>query len=107
VHEDRENDPALRGAVLAMARATGADAFARQQTAIMNRIDSRPYLSAISCPTLVLVGEGDRLTPPERAREMHALVPGSRLEVIPASGHLPTLETPAATTAVLRAFLAG
>lgn len=66
VHEDRENDPALRGAVLAMARATGADAFARQQTAIMNRIDSRPHLSAISCPTLVLVGEGDRLTPPER-----------------------------------------
>ncbi|MAA98479.1 MAG: alpha/beta hydrolase [Stappia sp.] len=107
VHEDRENDPGLRNAVLTMARATGAEAFARQQTAIMNRIDSRPHLAAISCPTLVLVGEGDRLTPPDRAREMHELVPGSRLEIIPGGGHLPTLETPGATTAALRAFLRG
>ena len=36
----------------------------------MARPDSRPGLSAIRCPTLVLVGEQDRGTPPELASEI-------------------------------------
>lgn len=103
----RETDAALRDTVLAMAAETGAEAFERQQRAIMGRIDSRPHLAAIVCPTLVLVGAGDRLTPPERAREIGELIPGSRLEIVVGAGHLPTLEAPDATTAALRTWLAG
>jgi len=66
---------------------TGAQAYIRQQQAIMSRPDSRPGLAAIACPTLVLVGDEDQPTPPELAREMAAGIAGSRLVVVPDSGH--------------------
>lgn len=67
----------------------------------MGRPDSRPDLPAIACPTLVLVGDGDQLTPPELAQEMADLIPGARRVVAPQSGHLSTLEQPQAVTAAL------
>ena len=84
---------------------TGPDAFARQQTAIMNRPDSRPGLAAISCPTLVVAGAEDNVTPPEYAKEIAGLIPGARLVVIPGCGHLSTLEEPAAVTQALADWL--
>ncbi|GAA0786354.1 alpha/beta fold hydrolase [Roseibium denhamense] len=105
VHADREEDEDLKSIVVDMARETGAEAFIRQQTALIGRIDSRPHLQEISCPTLVVVGDGDRLTPIEFAKEIHDLIPGSKLEILSGSGHLPTLETPGQATETLRAFL--
>ena len=101
VHPDRHGDVVLRDTVRAMAKDTGAQAFLRQQQAIMARPDSRPGLAAISCPTLVLVGEQDRGTPPELAREIAAGIPGSRLVLVPDSGHLSTIEQPQAVTKAL------
>src|SRR6202142_1891842 len=57
VHHSRHNDAALKATVRAMNEETGADAYLRQQQAIMSRPDSRPGLAAIRCPTLVLVGD--------------------------------------------------
>jgi len=71
----------------------------------MSRPDSRPGLAAIACPTLVLVGDEDQPTPPELAREMAAGIAGSRLVVVPDSGHLSTLEQPQAVTAALVEWL--
>ncbi|WP_186400045.1 alpha/beta fold hydrolase [Stappia sp. P2PMeth1] len=105
VHEDRQEDAALREIVTQMATATGPQAFIRQQSAILGRPDSRPFLAAIACPTTIVVGDGDRLTPPELAREMRELIPGGRLEVVAGAGHLPTLEAPDAVTAVMRDWL--
>ena len=51
-------------AVIAMAQRVGRAAFLRQQQAILTRPDSRPTLAAIAVPTIVGVGDGDRLTPP-------------------------------------------
>jgi len=101
VHESREEDEHLRALVVEMAMETGKDAFIRQQTALINRVASRPRLGEIKCPTLVLVGEGDQLTPPDLAREIHEAIPNSQLSIIPGSGHLSTLETPALVTAEL------
>ena len=84
---------------------TGPDAFVRQQTAIMNRADSRPGLGTILCPTLVLVGADDTLTPPDRAAEMMAGIPGARQVVVPKCGHLSPLEQPQPVTDALVAFL--
>ncbi len=106
VHPDRHADQTLRETVRCMARETGAEAFIRQQTAIMNRRDSRPDLAAIGCPTLVLVGDADQLTPPARAQEIAAGIRGARLIVVPASGHLSTLEQPERVTAALVEWLA-
>ncbi len=105
VHPERRGDEALRRIVELMAEEVGADAVGPQQTAIMNRPDSRPSLAAVTCPTLVLVGDGDQLTPPDRAQEMAAIIPGARLVVIKDSGHLSPLEQPEAVTAALQGWL--
>jgi pimeloyl-ACP methyl ester carboxylesterase len=98
VHPDRHGDVALKALVKTMADETGVEAYLRQQRAVMSRPESRPSLSAIACPTVVLVGEQDKGTPPELSQEMVAAIPGSRLVVIPACGHLSTIERPAAVT---------
>lgn len=58
VHPNRHNDETLKRLMRTMAEEVGAEAFLRQQQAIMARPDSRSGLSAITCPTLVLVGDG-------------------------------------------------
>jgi pimeloyl-ACP methyl ester carboxylesterase len=101
VHRDRHNDAALKSIVLKMVEETGLEAYLRQQQAIIGRPDSRPGLAAISCKTLMLVGEGDEATPPDLAREIAAGISGSRLVVVPGSGHLSTLEKPDAVNKAL------
>jgi pimeloyl-ACP methyl ester carboxylesterase len=101
VDKSRLNDAALRQVVRLMAQEVGPDGFARQQTAIIGRPDSRPGLSAIRCPTLVLVGDGDALTPPELASEIAAGIHSARLVKVPGCGHLSTLEQPAAVSKAL------
>jgi pimeloyl-ACP methyl ester carboxylesterase len=88
-----------------MGRDVGSDGFIRQEAAITKRIDSRPHLANIRVPTLVLVGDRDPLTPPERAQEMAEAVPGARLVVIPDCGHASTLEQPEAVSAALVEWL--
>ena len=99
-----QGDRTLKRIVRTMAEETGPDAFVRQQTAIMHRADSRPGLAAIRCPTLVVVGGQDVLTPPDRAAEIAAAVPGARQLVVPDCGHLSTLEQPDAVTQALVDF---
>ena len=105
VHRKRHGDATLKAAVRAMNEETGPEAYIRQQQAIMARPDSRPGLRAIACPTLVLVGDDDRLTPPELLQEMATAIPGGRLVVVPDSGHLSTMEQPEAVNAVLVEWL--
>jgi pimeloyl-ACP methyl ester carboxylesterase len=107
VHRARHADVELRQMFALMAQEVGAAAFIRQQTAISGRIDSRPSLGSIRCPTLMLVGEGDELTPPERAAEIAAGIPGARLTTVPQCGHMSTLEQPAEVTRALLEWLAG
>ena len=107
VHARRWGDESLRRIWRAMVLEVGAEGFVNQQTAIIGRPDSRPGLAAIGCPTLVIVGDGDVLTPPEGAEEIANGIPGSRLSVIRDSGHLSTLEQPAAVTRSMVEFLNG
>lgn len=106
VHPDRHGDVALRTLVKTMADETGVQAYLRQQRAIMSRPESRPSLSAIACPTLVLVGEQDQGTPVELSQEIAAAIPGSRLVVVPACGHLSTVERPTAVTKAMLEWMA-
>ncbi|HTD46095.1 MAG TPA: alpha/beta fold hydrolase [bacterium] len=105
VHRARRGDEALRRVVQRMAEETGPEAFARQQTAIMTRPDSRPGLAGIRCPALVLVGDGDEATPPDRAAEMANGIAGARLVTIPECGHLSPLERPQHVTRALVEWL--
>jgi pimeloyl-ACP methyl ester carboxylesterase len=107
VHARRWGDESLRRIVRAMMLEVGVEGFVNQQTATMGRPDSRPGLTAIRCPTLVIVGDGDVLTPPDRAEEIANGIAGARLSVIRNSGHLATLEQPAAVTKSMLHFLHG
>ncbi len=107
LHRDRRDDDALNRTIRDMAADTGVDGFVRQQKAIMGRPDSRPLLSSIHCPALVLVGEGDELTTPELAKEIAAGISGSRLVVVPDCGHLSTIEKPEPVNAALAEWLRG
>ncbi len=92
VHASRLDDAELRERFQRMTRDTGAEAFIRQQQAILARIDSRPGLADIACPAVVMVGEDDVITPPALAEEMAAGIAGARLQVIPRCGHLCAME---------------
>ena len=105
VHPDHVGDEHLKAIHLDMARENGLDAYLRQQEAIITRPDSRPDLGAIAVPTVVIVGDGDQITPIEHAREMAEAIPGARLEVIAGAGHLALIEQPEQVNAALEAWL--
>lgn len=106
VHPAHKDDEALKAVHMDMARRNGADVYIRHQQAIMTRPDSRGDLAGIDVPTVVIVGEGDQITPPEVAREMADGIAGARLHVIDGAGHLALLEQPAAVAAAFETWLA-
>jgi pimeloyl-ACP methyl ester carboxylesterase len=101
VHRLSQDDAGLRELVRLMAEEVGPEAFVRQQQAIIARPDSRPGLGEVACPTLVLVGDGDELTPPELSVEIADGIPDARLVVVTGSGHLSTVEQPQQVTRAL------
>jgi len=106
IHPARLTDGPLTSLVRRMAEETGIEVFARQQEAIIARPDNRPFLPSIHCPTLIIVGAEDAITPVKVAEEMRAGIPGSRLEVIADCGHLATLERPETVNRLLADWLA-
>lgn len=105
IHPARLDDKELTATIMAMTQRVGREAFIRQQTAIIRRPDSRPGLSRITCPTLVLCGREDQATPVEVHREIAADIANARLVIVPDCGHLSTLEQPVAVNAHLRTWL--
>ena len=105
LHPEHRNDPVLRATNLRMGLTVGVDGMARQLRAIMGRSDSRPSLSAITVPTLVLVGDSDPFTPPELSGEIAEAIPEARLVVVKTSGHASTLEQPEAVNRALIEWL--
>ena len=107
LHPDHVRDHDIANTVVQMARSVGREGFLAQQRAIMGRPDSRPDLDRIGCPTLVLGGKQDAVTPPEVMEEIAAGIPGAKLVLLDRCGHLSPLEHPEAVTAALRKWLTG
>lgn len=105
LHPDRLDEAALTDTVMAMAERVGRDAFQRQQTAILGRPDGRADLARIACPTLVICGRQDALTPPDLAEELATGIPGAQLALLERCGHLSTLEQPGPVTGLLGRWL--
>jgi pimeloyl-ACP methyl ester carboxylesterase len=105
IHKDRLADKPFVDLIVQMAIDTGVEGFLRQHAALMARQDNRLLLPDIHCPTLVLVGRQDTLTPLELSEEMVAAIPGAHLEIIEDCGHLSTLEQPDAVNRALRHWL--
>jgi len=65
-----------------------------------------PRLGDVTAPTLLVWGAEDRITPLDVAQRFQALIPRSRLVILPSCGHAPMLEHPQAFAGVLRHWLA-
>jgi len=92
---------AVGGNIQSMANGLGNEVFEHQQRAIMARPDSRPTLKTITCPTLVICGQDDLITPPALAQEIADGIKQAKLEIIPQCGHLATLDQPEAVSELL------
>lgn len=84
----------------------GAEQLVRQNRAVIHRPDARVHLPQVACPTLVVCGAADQLTPPECSAEIAALVPGAEHHLLPDSGHMLTMEQPEVVTRLLVQWLA-
>lgn len=104
-HPSRAADAPLLRAYLDFVLKAGSGQLIRQNRAIMARPDARSHLPAVSCPTLVLCGDADQLTPPECSREIASLIPAASLVMVPQCGHMLTMEQPDAVNAALLQWL--
>ncbi|WP_296947398.1 alpha/beta fold hydrolase [uncultured Massilia sp.] len=102
----RRAEPALVQAVFDMVGRMSGEIYAAQTRALLGRPDATDVLRAIDCPTLILCGEQDGWSPPERHRQMAALVPHAALRLVDDCGHMSTMEQPGAVLDALRAWLA-
>lgn len=75
--------------------------------AIAARPDSRPGLSAITAPALVICGTADAVVPVEESRAMAAAIPRATVEEFEGAGHLCNVEQPQRFSASLMGFLDG
>lgn len=104
IHQNKLKTP-IADEVMAMAQRLGKEVFIRQQTAILNRVDSMPMLNKITVPTLIIVGEDDKVTPPSESFAMAKAIPSAKLHILSDCGHLAPLELPEATTTLLKEWL--
>lgn len=88
-----------------MAMDVGADAFVAQSIALRDRPDRSDALRAYGGPALVLCGEDDNLCPPDRHRQIAAMLENAQLVLVPGAGHISTLENPAAVNAAIADWL--
>jgi pimeloyl-ACP methyl ester carboxylesterase len=98
-------DPAVVREVRALIGQGTPAGVAAAQRGMARRPDSTPTLATIHCPTLVVVGEEDTLTPPAESEKMAAGIKGARLVRIPGAGHLANVEAPALFDQALLEFV--
>jgi pimeloyl-ACP methyl ester carboxylesterase len=105
IHPSRIGDEDLVGQVDAMAHRVGENVFVKQQEALLNRRDCFADLGAITCPTVVIVGRQDQLTPLKLSQKMVEAMKNASLVEIENCGHLSSMEQPEAVSAVLRYWM--
>ncbi|MFH1982616.1 MAG: alpha/beta hydrolase [Pseudomonadota bacterium] len=101
VHPDRMADATLKRQVIDMAARVGAEVFLRQQRSIMDRIDQVPNLSSITCPTMIVCGEHDQITPRACSEEMVEKICRSELVIVGDCGHMSTMEKPETVSSIM------
>ena len=107
VAEANRHNAALMAGLRAMVLRMNPDLHARQIKALVNRPDAAAYLAGITCPVLLMVGRQDQWSPVGQHRDMLALLPDARLDIIEDAGHFAPVEQPAAVADRLVPFLQG
>ncbi len=100
-------DPAVAKEVRDLIRHGTPAGVAAAQRGMAQRADSTPTLAAIACPTLVIFGEQDALTPPKESQAMARAIRGAKLVKVKEAGHIANLENPVAFNRALSEFVEG
>ena len=79
--------------------------FTRSVYGVIHRKGVYDRLNKINTPTLILVGDEDVATVPEKSYRMHQVISGSRLKIIEKAGHTSSIEQPEAITNEILGFL--
>jgi pimeloyl-ACP methyl ester carboxylesterase len=74
---------------------------------VITRKGVESELAAIKCPTLIIVGDQDIATVPDKARFVHKNIPQSKLVIIPGAGHTSSVEEPELVNKAIEEFLMG
>lgn len=99
-----ETSDELRAEVIATMGSIDPRAY-RVGAAAVWLADQRDRAAAIRVPTLILVGEEDRITPPQLSAELKQMIAGSILVRIAKAGHLANAEQPQAFNSAIESFL--
>lgn len=97
--------PEIVAEARALAEVSQAEGLAAQARGMALRPDSITLLPQIHCPTLILVGDQDAITPVSDARVLFERIPHTTLSIIQDAGHLSNLEQPQAFTDFVASFL--
>ncbi|MDH3386634.1 MAG: alpha/beta hydrolase [Gammaproteobacteria bacterium] len=101
IHPERRYDRELIDSIVAMVTSYSVEQFKGQINALLNRRDMNPLLSEIECPTLVACGREDGWATLAQHEAIAAAIRGAELSVIENSGHMVSMEQPAAVTSLL------
>ena len=101
----RQHHAEVEARVRQMINAATQEGIAAASRGMAQRADSTDLLAYIACPTLVIVGEQDALTPPTVAHDYAAQIPGAQFATISLAGHLSNLEQPEAFLQAVSQFL--
>jgi pimeloyl-ACP methyl ester carboxylesterase len=99
------SNPAVVDALRRMIVGNSVESIVGALTALMTRPDSGPTLGGIHCPTLIIVGQDDALTPPSFSEGMRKAIGGAELVVVPSAGHMSNMEQPQVFNEALARFL--
>ncbi|QOV91622.1 alpha/beta fold hydrolase [Humisphaera borealis] len=100
-----EGRPELARSLRRMIEDNSAKTIEHALIALRDRPDSTPLLPTLKVPTLIVVGDGDQITPPDIAEGMHKAIPGAKLAVIRGAGHMTPIEQPIQVNQALRLFV--
>ena len=101
------NAPPARVAHLRARAETRAASLRAGIEALRDRPDRTAELGAIACPTLVLCGAEDQVTPAAEMKQIAAAIAGARFVPLPGAGHIAHVEAPGAFLLALTSFLDG
>lgn len=105
VHPSRLEDAAFMAPLREMALRQTPEDYVREVRALLSRPDADDVARAVSCPTLVIAGDGDPLSTPARNAEIQKLIPHAKLVIFENCAHFPMLEYPERMNAELRNWL--
>lgn len=105
VHPSRLHDDAFMAPLHEMALRQTPDDYVREVRALLTRPPADDVVVSASCPTLVLAGDGDPLSTPQRNAEILRLIPHARMVTFENCAHFPMLEYPERMNDELRKWL--